>query len=796
MNCPEPRGEILRESDLAALEKTSWIDGQTAQSALLRRVDSTLGAELIGKKPSEGDFSGLVIPYLWPGTDPGMKAAGLPDQRSISLYRLRRDRPDIRIGTGNVRQTVGKYMAAPGARNRLYFHPETEPEWLDNDDLPIVIVEGEKKALALWRLAWWDLPADASETPRFLPVGLSGVWNWRGKTGKEDAPDGGKQTVKGPLPDLDRIAWHDRRVVILFDANVATNDEVKRARLALAEHLWFDRHARVCYATIPPKIEGVNGIDDFLAARGPEKGLKLIEAAREKKFRETPEQSAAATGKDERLEKIFSGVEWIQTPNDELFASIDVDGHKETVGLRTRKFRSFLMRRVMAIDGEVTIQKVTELFAHAEAKADASPAVTPVHLRVAGAGSTIYIDTANHRWESIAINAEGYRVATETEVRFRRSRTMAPQVSPVPGGSLELLRRFCNLESDENFVLVCAWLVGAMAPTGPYPVLNVRGEQGSAKSTTSKILRLLVDPAGGPGNYYSGAIKSPPKDERDLMISAGNSWVMVFDNMSGIKPEMSDCLCRLSTGGAFSTRLLHSDDEEKVFEAMRPMIMNGIDDMATMPDLLDRSLMLDLPAISESARRAESEFWREFELERPRIFGALCRAVSAAVKFSPAVQLERAPRMADFARWVCGACDGGALPFDREKFLEVYFGNRDDATASAIEASPLATELERLVKDLGRWEGTATDLLLVLNDRASDGLKLSKAWPKDVRSIGNRLRRVSPLLRAAGIRLGHSREGKARTRLLSFAAPSELGAEISGLGSVDVRQRPLSDAVF
>jgi hypothetical protein len=77
---------------------------------------------------------------------------------------------------------TGKYMGAPGASNRLYFPPGLDPAWLTDNSIPVIFTEGEFKALALWRLAIHE-----TDTPRFIPIGLTGVWNWRGTIGK--APD-------------------------------------------------------------------------------------------------------------------------------------------------------------------------------------------------------------------------------------------------------------------------------------------------------------------------------------------------------------------------------------------------------------------------------------------------------------------------------------------------------------------------------------------------------------------------------------------------------------------------------
>jgi transposase-like protein len=141
------------------------------------------------------------------------------------------------------------------------------------------------------------------------------------------------------------------------------------------------------------------------------------------------------------------------------------------------------------------------------------------------------------------------------------------------------------------------------------------------------------------------------KPTRDLIIAATNSWCAAFDNISNLPPWLSDAYCRPSTGGGFSARELCTDSEEVLFDATRPVILNGITDVATRPDLLDRGLIVTLPPIPEEKRRPEAELWRDFEKARPRIPGALFDAVSGALGAVESVRLEGMPRMADFAVW-------------------------------------------------------------------------------------------------------------------------------------------------
>ena len=212
------------------------------------------------------------------------------------------------------------------------------------------------------------------------------------------------------------------------------------------------------------------------------------------------------------------------------------------------------------------------------------------------------------------------------------------------GGSVNDLRHFVNV-TDEEWPLLLGWLLAAMRPRGPYPVLCLHGEQGSAKSTTARaVLRALVDPGRAP-------LRSEPKEPRDLMIAASNGAVLAFDNLSHVPAWLSDALCRLSTGGGFATHELYTDNEEVIFDAMRPVILTGIEELATRSDLLDRAVLLTLPTIPEDRRRPEARVLGGVRCCRAGDSRPLLTAVSEAMRRLPAVKVSRLPRMADFALW-------------------------------------------------------------------------------------------------------------------------------------------------
>jgi hypothetical protein len=260
---PDPTLELfatpLTGNDLATLDK-SYITPDLAKQAGIFRVDSHEGAELVGRN-GRGDYSGIVFPYRWPG------------EENPREYRLRRDHPDMERDSKGELKPKQKYLSAPGAGNKLYFPPGVNPTDLQNVDLPVVLVEGEKKALAIKRLC--DEGYLSS-----LSIAIPGVWNWRGTIGKTVDEKGARCDEKGPIPDLDRIAWHGRTVYIFFDVNVDSNDSVKNARRNLTYELQR-RGAKVHHVKWTKKIEGINGPDDLLAldGYGPAFVATMIQAA-------------------------------------------------------------------------------------------------------------------------------------------------------------------------------------------------------------------------------------------------------------------------------------------------------------------------------------------------------------------------------------------------------------------------------------------------------------------------------------------------------------------------------------
>jgi hypothetical protein len=344
-----------------------------------------------------------------------------------------------------------------------------------------------------------------------------------------------------------------------------------------------------------------------------------------------------------------AGVQLWHTPDRDGFATIPLDGRSENWKLRSTGFRLWLAREFHKYVGKPAgSQALQDAVAALEGKAIFEGEQHPVHVRLAEHGGRIYLDLADKDWRVIEVDADGWRVHTKPPVKFRRTRGMLPLPEPQGGGSLEELRPFLNTgtgdEGDNIWVVTVAWILQGLRGRGPYPVLAIHGEQGSAKSTLGKVLRKLIDP-------NKAEIRAAPRDERDLVIAASNGLVIGYDNLSYLPDWLSDALCRLATGGGYATRELFTDGDEAIFDAQRPILLNGIEDVITRGDLLDRALVVTLPTIEPHHRQTEARFSERFEKARPRILGALLTAVSGAMRELPHVQLRDLPRMADFAVW-------------------------------------------------------------------------------------------------------------------------------------------------
>jgi hypothetical protein len=699
----------------AQLLEASAIAPQVARARGYRSVVDPAELRTLGFSAQQTRTPALLIPIYGP-------SGGQP-----VLYQARPDEPRERDGK------PVKYETPVRAGMRLDVPPAAR-ERLRDPSQPLWITEGARKA-------------DAAVTVGACCISVIGVWNWRGRN------DAGGKTA---LADWEAVALNNGRPVYLaFDSDAMEKRQVHDA-LGRLKALLERRGARVKVVYLPGS-EGKVGLDDYLADGGT---LDELAAAATSELRPLAGEGngngpSHATQLVQMAED--AGIQLFHTPAGEPFATVPVDAHRETLSLTrgATGMKRWLARRFHeAGKGAAGAQVIQDALNVLEAKAMFDGPELPIFARVAAHDGAIYLDLGDAAWQAVEIRSGGWRVVTEPPVKFRRSRGMIALPYPIAGGSIEELRLFVNVDDDDGWALLLGWLVGALAPTGPYPLLSLHGEQGSAKSTTARVLRALIDP-------NSASLRAEPREVRELMISATNGWCLALDNLSSVPAWLSDALCRLSTGGGFATRELHTDSDEVIFDAQRPVLLTGIEELATRSDLLDRTILLELPRIPPEAVSTERELWRAFEDARPRILGALLDAVSTALARRGRLELGPLPRMADFAEWVVAAEPALGLP--EGSFLAAYTGNRAEANDIALEASPVGEPLRELLAE-GPFEGTTSELLERLEDLAGERLTDRRGWPKTARALSGHLKRLAPNLRTAGISIERGKSGRDRRR--------------------------------
>jgi len=379
-----------------------------------------------------------------------------------------------------------------------------------------------------------------------------------------------------------------------------------------------------------------------------------------------------------------------------------------------------------------------------------------VHLRAAEAEPGYLIDLCDEHWRAVHVTARGWQVLNTSPQLFTRTQSQRALPVPQAGGDLGLLWQHVNIPTDRR-LLVLTWLLDCFRPDTPFPILELVGEQGSAKSTTQSVLRSLVDP-------NKVMLRGRPKTVEDIFVAAQNNWLVSYENLSGLTAEQQDAFCTLATGGGFASRQLYTNGEEHVMETKRPVVLNGIAVVATRPDLIDRVIHVSMPVIPATARKDDADTHAAWERDRPLVFGALLDLFAAALAILPTVHLTHKQRMADYER--LGEAVARALGFETGHFQALYAELVRAGIDRALESNSVAQVLDKYIQERitpFNWQGTAGQLYDLLNgqtllDRSTD----RSTWPKSPKGLADQLRRIAPAYRAKGVEishLGHSREG-------------------------------------
>lgn len=374
-----------------------------------------------------------------------------------------------------------------------------------------------------------------------------------------------------------------------------------------------------------------------------------------------------------------------------------------------------------------------------------------VSVRTAHHDGAVYIDLAEPESSAaIAITRDGWEIVRIPDVRFVRRRTMEPLPRPERHGSLASLRALLGVD-DDAWTTVVAWMLAALAPDGPYPILAIEGPPGASKSTTARILRAMIDPSAAP-------LIAEPRDGVDLMIAAAAARILAIDNLPSTLPApMVDALCRLATDGAIITRQLYSDGEITVHRGARPIILTSVGSVLSRGDLADRALPLVLDAMPDDQRIAESEIRQSIAIIQPTVIGALADAVAYGLAHPDRPQTTAAVRMLDACLW--SARCAPALGIPAKAIIDTYQRSRAAGGAAALDADPIGSAIIRWAQQHEHWIGTCTELLQAM---AAAGLAHGPRWPHDARALGRRIRMLRAALATQGVIVEERRRGTAR----------------------------------
>jgi Toprim domain len=482
-----------------------------------------------------------------------------------------------------------------------------------------------------------------------------------------------------------------------------------------------------------------------------------------------------------------------------LSAPHDGGTHRETHKLKSKGLRLWLTRSYyLGTGGVPNDTALKSAIALLEAFARFDGPQRDVFVRRAAHAGKLYLDLCDDRWRAIEIDANGWRIVDEPPVLFLRANGMLPLHEPKQGDpkkGIDRLRSLMRARAHEDFVIIVGFLLDALGGRGPHPVLIFTGEPGATKTTHAKMARLLIDP-------NTSLVRSPPKELRDVYISAVKGAVLAYNNLSSLPEWLSDALCVVTEGSSDSRRELYSDDEESIIFARAPAMLTAVTNIIAKGDLSQRALYAGLAPVPDSERKDEPELWAQFESARAEILGASLTGLSEGLGRLPITRV-MLPRMATFAKFVT-ACETAFWP--EGTFLAAYGVNAENAVDDVLEADVGVSTFRDFMTELGAFEGTMTELHAALTERvrkperdaaekhrkaiadrdadlqvltaaklreAQQGVRdvMSSGWPKSPQVLSGRLKKVGPQLRKIGIAITWP-TGRRQGRKISITTPT------------------------
>lgn len=449
---------------------------------------------------------------------------------------------------------------------------------------------------------------------------------------------------------------------------------------------------------------------------------------------------------------------------DRGYIAINIDGARKVLPCNGRSLRMLLSKMSWDMFGEsLNTEQVKSIQSALEGNACFKGTQIPLSNRVCMNREGLWYDLANENGQAIKVTNEGWEVVNTPPILFKRYSHHKEQVIPIAGGDVELFLKYINILNPEHKLLLLVFLVSCFIPGFPHAMLAIFGAQGSSKSTLSKLARQLVDPS-------LVDVSGLPNNQKELVQTLAHHHFIFFDNLSYLSEEASDTICKAITGSGFSKRELYENDEDVIYNFMRCIGINGINLVATRPDLLERSILLELNRIEPSSRKSEKEIYTNFKEDLPKILGGVFDVLVKALKIRPNIEVSLLPRMADFSLWGCAIAE--ALGYTKDEFLNAYRNNINHQTEMLIQENIVATAIIAFMEDKKEWEDTPTQLY----DQLSSGSSFisidvkDKSWPKGAAALSRKLNEFSTPLKQMGISVTIKTHGTRRSIRLEKTA--------------------------
>ncbi|GJL92645.1 hypothetical protein [Hyphococcus sp.] len=466
-------------------------------------------------------------------------------------------------------------------------------------------------------------------------------------------------------------------------------------------------------------------------------------------------------------------VDFFHSPQRTLYAKVPLKGVKWVLEIGSEGFADYLQRLAYKeLEKSLRPTQVEEITAVCRSKALYDGEERRVFIRTAPykAGSPfegIEIDLGDDTGQCVRITKGEIRL-TEPSVEFFRPDNFQPLPRPSEEGSLRQLFDFVNVTNPEQQIAVMAFMVAAAFPEADdYPLLFLTGEQGAGKSFATELIASIIDPR-------TSTRKAMPRSEQDIAIIAARSHLMAFDNLSYLKTDVADILCRISTGGSFETRKLYSNTGVTEINIKKPVILNSIVDLMSRPDVVQRTFIVELESIAADTRKVASELRAEFERDRPEIFGGLCRALQKALGRYSSVKIEKTLRLAGAAKLAAAASP--AFDSDADATVKALIDIQGRQKQTLIAVNPVCQAIAHLMDDHQVTKVmTPTDLYNALTSSFNqEANPKPNDWPRTVSAFGKELQRQTDNLRSIDIEVGFKRSGTARMITLTRKSPPEI----------------------